>query len=183
VSLSRRGLLRTLLLALGVEHLVPLGPRRRPAVEAAAGAPALAPAELEDLVAFAEVLVEGRAFSPDERRHLVDHVETRARLNTWYVTLYRSAVAYLNQRAGARFSTLDVDARIALLTRHRLASAAIAPDEDPGPLADQVRQLRTRAVPALIGGYYGSPVGWAVVGYDTFPGTCGDLARYTRPEP
>jgi hypothetical protein len=180
VKLTRRGLLGSLLLALGIDHLAPL---RRGAVEAAAAASPLAPHDLEDLVAFAEVLVEGRGLSPDERRHLVDHVETRIRLNAWYQALYRASVAYLNQLAGARLSTLDVDARIALLTRHRLMSSAIAPDEDLGPLAEQVRQLRTRAVPDLIAGYYGSPVGWGVVGYGTFPGTCGDLARYTRPEP
>ena len=37
-----------------------------------------------------------------------------------------------------------------------------------------MRIVRTRAVPDLIGGYYGSPAGWAVVGYQSFPGRCGD---------
>ena len=185
MTVTRRGLLRTLLLALGVDHLVPLGSLRRRAAEAAAGvpAPALSAPDLEDLVAFAEVLVEGRALSPDERRHLVEHVETRIRLNAWYLTLYRTSIASINQVAGGRVSALDLDARTAVLLRHRLTAAAIAPDEDLGPLAEQVRTVRTRAVPDLIAGYYGSPVGWAAVGYDTFPGTCGDLARYTRAEP
>jgi hypothetical protein len=34
----------------------------------------------------------------------------------------------------------------------------------------------------LVGGYYNSPAGWAVVGYAHFPGRCGDLGRYVRPE-
>jgi len=45
-----------------------------------------------------------------------------------------------------------------------------------------MRAIRTRAVPDLIGGYYGSPAGWAVVGYTTFPGRCEDLTRYVRAE-
>ena len=183
MRVTRRGLLRTLLLALGVDHLVPLGSLRRRAVEAAAGAPALSAQDLDDLVAFAEVLVEGRALAPDERRHLVEHIETRIRLNAWYLTLYRTSIACINQVAGGRVSALDLDARTAVLLRHRLMSAAVAPDEGLGPLAEQVRTVRTRAVPDLIAGYYGSPVGWAAVGYDVFPGTCGDLARYTRAEP
>src|SRR2546422_7827598 len=31
------------------------------------------------------------------------------------------------------------------------------------------------ALPIFLAGYYGSPAGWAVVGYATFPGRCGDL--------
>jgi hypothetical protein len=192
VTLTRRGLLRTLLLATGVDQVLPLGPVRRRVLAAAAapavavappGGAALAPADLEDLVAFAEVLVEGRPLSPDERRHLVDHIETRVRLNAWYLTLYRATVGFVNQLAGARFSTLDIAQRVALMTRHRLTSVAVGPDEDLGQFPEQARDVRTRAVPDLIGGYYGSAVGWAVVGYDTFPGTCGDLTRYTRAEP
>jgi hypothetical protein len=37
-------------------------------------------------------------------------------------------------------------------------------------------------VPDLIRGYYESAAGWALVGYSTFPGQCGDLASYTRAE-
>jgi hypothetical protein len=185
VTVTRRGLLRGLLLALGAEHLVAPGALRRRAAEAAAGAPenAVSPHEMDDLVAFAEILLEGRPLSAEERGHLVAHIETRIRLNSWYLTLYRTSVAYVNQVAGTRVSTLDVAERTALLTRHHLLSATIGVDEDPAGLPDPARDLRTRAVPDLIGGYYNSPVGWAVVGYDVFPGTCGDLSRYTRAEP
>ena len=50
-----------------------------------------------------------------------------------------------------------------------------------GPFPDDASLVRTRVVPNLIAGYYASPAGWAVVGYDVFPGRCGDLARYTGP--
>ncbi len=63
-----------------------------------------------------------------------------------------------------------------------LAASGVRPGEDLGRFPDEMRSLRTRAVPDLIGGYYASPAGWAAVGYDTFPGRCGELTRYTRPE-
>ena len=67
------------------------------------------------------------------------------------------------------------------MTRHRLAASDVGPDEELGAFPEQARDVRGRAVPDLIGGDYSSPVGWAVVGYDSFPGKCGDLTRYTGP--
>src|SRR2546421_591140 len=78
-------------------------------------------------------------------------------------------------------ATLAPLERSALVTRFRLGSAATLPDEDLGPFPDDASLVRTRVVPDLIAGYYASPAGWAVVGYDVFPGRCGDLARYTGP--
>ena len=43
-----------------------------------------------------------------------------------------------------------------------------------------VLAIRSRVIPDLIEGYWSSPAGWAAVGYTTFPGLCGSLARYTR---
>ena len=140
--------------------------------------------ELEDLLAFAEVLVEGRPLSPLERGYLLDHIEYRAnRGGGYYLSLYRATVGLLNRLAGAPFSSLDVAQRIVLMTRHRLTSSDVRPRENLGAFPEEVRAVRTRAVPDLIGGYYGSPAGWAVVRYGAFPGRCGDLARYTSPEP
>lgn len=191
MSVTRRGLLHAFLLTLGLDRIVSLGGAGRPAPEAAAQLTQrpsdlestvgpLSPPELEDLVAFAEVLVDGRALSPVERRHLVDHIETRMRLDAGYRALYRTTVDLLNRLADARFSTLDIAQRIALMTRHRLTASGVRPDENPGAFPEAAR-VRTRAVPDLIGGYYGSPAGWAAVGYDAFPGECGDLARYMGP--
>ena len=66
---------------------------------------------------------------------------------------------------------------------HRLASSRVRPDEPPGPYPDETREVLARAVPDLIAGYYNSAAGWAAVGYAVFPGQCGDLDRYTRPQP
>ena len=140
--------------------------------------------ELEDLVAFAGVLVEGRALSAEQRGFLLDHLGDRTRdPSGYYAGLYRTTARLLNRLAGTRFSSLTPDRRLALLSRYRLTSAAVAPGEPLGPYPDAAREVRTRAVPDLIGGYYGSAAGWAAVGYATFPGRCGDLTRYTRPEP
>jgi hypothetical protein len=185
--------LHALLLALGFHPGAQLLGGGRQAAEAAArlagpvdrgfGSATLSRVELEDLVAFAEtLLVEDRVLLPLERRDLVEHVEYRVARDVYYLSLYRTTVSVLERLAGARFATLEGPRRIELVTRHRLASPRVRPDEPLGPHADDTREVRTRAVPDLIAGYYNSPAGWAVVGYDVFPGQCGDLDRYTRPE-
>jgi hypothetical protein len=143
----------------------------------------LSAAQLDDLLAFAGILVEGRTLSADERRVLLDHVAARTgEGGGYYLSLYRTTVALLARLAGAPFSSLDLQARIALIERHRLGSSRVRPGEPQGPSPDEMEEVRARAVPDLIAGYYASPAGWAAVGYTTFPGRCGDLARYTRAE-
>jgi hypothetical protein len=192
VKLTRRNLVLSLVVTLGLDppgFLGSLSGRARDVTARLAQVArkpvpgTLSEPELEDLVAFAEVLVEGRPLSPAERRHLVDHIAARTTQGSgYYPSLYRTTVRFLGRLAGARFSSLDVAQRIALMTRHRFASSALQPGEHLGAFPEDARAVRTRAVPDLISGYYGSPAGWAVVGYDTFPGRCGDPARYTGPE-
>jgi len=191
LKLTRRGLLRSII-ALGADPAQVLGPLPRRArdllarlgAEAGAGpaAAGLSRSELDDLIAFAELLVEGRTLSPVERTHLVLNVEERVARERDYLALYRTTVGLLERLAGRRFSALDAGERIELVTRHRLLSADVRPGEDLGRFPDDMRLVRTRALRDLIADYYASPAGWAVVGYDPFPGKCGDLARYTRPE-
>lgn len=191
LTLSRRGLIRSVILALGIDPARVLGPvprwardlrAGRAAAEAAVAAGGLSTSELDDLVAFAELLVEGRPLSPPERVHLVENIEERVARERDYLALYQTTVSLLNRLAGRRFASLDLPRRIDLIQRHRLNSADVDPDEKLGLFADDVRAVRTRALRDLIADYYGSPAGWAVVGYDTFPGRCGDLERYTRDE-
>jgi hypothetical protein len=142
----------------------------------------LSPAEMEDLVAFGEVLVEGRTLSFTEREFIVEHIEDRTRGSPEYLLLCRTVASTLNRFAGQRFSSLEIRERLELVARHGLASRREQPEVDLGLSSPEIRTLRTRIVPDLIRGYYASPAGWAVVGYESFPGRCGDLARYTRPE-
>ena len=176
--MTRRNLLWRLLLILGASAVRWLAPVSGAAAQAAT----LASAEVDDLVAFAEVLVEGRTLGALERSYLVAHIEDRVARRADSVALYRAALGTLERLAGRRMAALDLRERIDLVTRHRLGIRLVRPDEDLGPLADDVRRLRTRVAPDLVAGYYGSPAGWKTVGYDTFPGQCGDLTRYVRRE-
>lgn len=191
--MTRRSLLQRLPLILGIDlaglmgqlygHAAAVVAQPAPAVlEPSSKTGTLSRAEMEDLVALAEVLVEGRTLAPAERGHLVEHIEDRTRRSPGHLSLYRTTVRTLERLAGRRVASLELRERIELVARHRLAASQVSPGEDLGPFPEEMRTLRTRAVPDLIGGYYGSPAGWAVVGYATFPGRCGDLTRYVRPE-
>jgi len=138
--------------------------------------------EMDDLVALGEALVEDRALAPAERLLLIERIEARTTQNREYVSVCRMAVSTLQRLAGRRFASLEIRERAELIGRHRLTASHVWPGEDLGPFPEEMRALRMRIVKDLIGGYYGSSAGWAVVGYQTFPGRCGDLTRYTRAE-
>jgi hypothetical protein len=148
---------------------------------AAPAPPRLSPADIEDLLAFGEVLVSGGPRLPArDRPPLLEHVEQRLQQGGgYYAELYHQTVDVLTRLGGGRFATLSDVERVSLIMRHRLALAQVQPDES---LTEDVRAVRTRAAPDLIGSYYASEAGWATVGYGVFPGRCGDLTRYTRSE-
>jgi hypothetical protein len=190
---TRRSLIRRALLLLGIDSAGLMGcvagraaeDISRPSgvvVHPATPRGMLSGAEVEDLVAFGEVMVEGRPLDLAERGFLVDHLEYRTRNSPEYLALYRTTAGALDQLAGRRFGDLEIQERTELVGRHRLVTSRGRAGEDPSPLTAETRAALTRAVKDLIGGYYGSPAGWAVVGYDTFPGRCGALTRYTRQE-
>ena len=124
----------------------------------------------------------GGTLAPAERRYLVEYIEDRTKGSPEYLSLYRTAASTLDRLAGRRFVSLELGERLQLIARHGLAGRRAQPGDDLGPLSTEMRTLRARVVPDLIRGYYSSAAGWAVVGYQTFPGRCGDLTRYTRPE-
>jgi hypothetical protein len=138
--------------------------------------------EMENLVAFGEVLVEGRPLSADERRHLIEHVDERTQSAPGYLALYRMTASLLDRLAGTRFAALDLSERTDVMTRHRLTPSEVGTTEYLLPFRRQELRVRALAVPDLIRGYYRSPAGWAVVGYEAFPGRCSNLIRYTLPE-
>ena len=144
----------------------------------AESAAALSVADRDDLVAFTGVLVAGSELSDTERDQVREHLQEQQRTGAGYqLEVYRTTARVLARLGGARFATLDLPARVALVRRHDLGRSV----ERPGDSAE-TRAIRARAVPDLIGAYYGSAAGWAVVGYEAFPGRCGALERYTRPE-
>jgi hypothetical protein len=113
------------------------------------------------------------------RAHLVE----RAARAPGYLPWYRGGARYLDGLGGAAFASLPPDVRAALL-------AAKVPLERTERLATWQLVFRGEAValarlvaPDLIGAYYASAPGWRVLGYASVPGQCGDLERYTVPEP
>jgi len=142
----------------------------------------LSSAELETVLAYAEVLVESRALSSEERGHLVEHLEESLRQSTDKLALYRTTVRVLDRLAGVRFAGLAFRERAALIARHRLDRRPDNADDVSGPMGRDTFAVRMRVLPELIEGYWASPAGWNAIGYATFPGRCGDLERYTRPE-
>ncbi len=139
-------------------------------------------AEMETLVAFGEVVVEGRTLEPAERRSLIEYLEDRTGRSPGDLAVYQTTATTLDRLAAQPFVRLDVRERAALIARHRLGDWQGSSGEAPDSIPTEIRSIRAHVVPNLIHAYYASPAGWAIVGYETFPGRCGDLTRYTRPE-
>jgi hypothetical protein len=162
-----------------VARLVP-GVGGWPAAGRAAEPSSLAPTELDTLLAFGEVVVDEPARGAAARALLAEAIEDALRRDPARVASYRAAARLLERLAGRALADLDAADRRALLARHRLDARRIGDDES---VTDDARFVRAGLLPELIGAYWRSAAGWAVVGYATFPGRCGDLVRYTRPGP
>lgn len=160
-------------------HLVSL--RFRPRLDTTAPG-VLSEREMRTIVAFTAVLVEGRELAPQEAGYVVEHVTDRAGQTPGYLALYRKTAGLLDRLASVPFEFLPLEQRADLMERHRLTDSDVRIREYLRPWDREALAVRALAVPDLVGGYYLSPAGWAVVGYETFPSRCGDLARYTRAE-
>jgi len=102
--MTRRGLIHRLLLIFTVQSIVPWRRAGRQGLEAAQLTPrpaeppteSLSELELDDLVAFGEVVVGPGSLSPLERGYLVDHIGYQARrASGYYLSAYRTTVSLL----------------------------------------------------------------------------------------
>jgi hypothetical protein len=155
----------------------------RPRLDSSSLTGTLSDGERENIVAFGEILAVGKRLSAIERLHFIEQVDDQTRTTPGYLTLYRMTANLLDRLAQSNFSTLDIHDRTELLVRHHFTSYEVSTRECLLAFRRQELAIRVLAVPGLIAGYYRSAAGWAVVGYETFPGRCGDLIRYTRAEP
>jgi hypothetical protein len=146
-----------------------------------AGQPTLSAGEIESLLALGEVVAQGRVLLPAERAHLADEIGESTRVMPDRLSRYRMAAGFLDRLAPVSFARLPFYERAELVGRH--LDGRDVPDDGLLPFAAEAREVRAKVVPDLIDAYWRSPAGWAAVGYVTFPGRCGDLARYTRPDP
>lgn len=165
-----------------LRHLVDwLGsPSKSSPSDAVASAAKLTAADIDTLLALAEVAARGRAFSLDERRAVSDEIGYWARQSADQRDYYHIAVRLLDRLARRPFARLRLDDRIQLVDRYRLNVRAVPPAEDPVSAGRDARIVRERVVPNLIEAYWGSAAGWVALQYMTFPGRCGDLVQYTR---
>ena len=138
--------------------------------------------EMETIVAFTAVLVEGRELDAQEASYVIEHVTDKAGKTPGSLALYRKTAGLLDRLAGAPFSSLSLERRIGLMTQHRFTEYDVKIREYLLPFGRETLMVRALAVPDLVGGYYFSPAGWAAVGYRAFPGRCGELTRYTSAE-
>ena len=138
--------------------------------------------EMESLISLAEVLVDEKDLTQDERDCVHAHVGDRTQNDPGYLTLYRLTVARFDGLAASPFSVRSRGERRYLAEQSGLLNRRINNREWLYPFGKEDRMIRAIALPDLIEGYYRSAAGWAVVGYSVFPGRCGDLKRYTRAE-
>ncbi|HUO64044.1 MAG TPA: hypothetical protein VMT97_10095 [Terriglobales bacterium] len=142
----------------------------------------LSTSEMQTLVAFAAVLVEGRELDAQEASYMVEHITDKAGKTPGYLALYRKTADLLDRLAGAPFSSLSLEQRTGLMKQHGFTDYDVRIRECLLPWGREALAVRALAVPDLIGGYYFSPAGWAAVGYRAFPSRCGELTRYTSAE-
>lgn len=149
--------------------------------------------ELNCIGALAETLVpedETSGAGPSWVREFVDGRTSRV---PGWLPEYRAAADLLDRyarelRPGVRrFADLAAGEREVVLQRHfdtdslgdrvwfRLESAS-----EEGVLKERCRQL---VMKDLLVNFYGSPGGWAVIGYTNYPGVPGDPREYTAQPP
>jgi hypothetical protein len=155
--------------------------RFRPRLDPLSPTGTLSESAMDHVIAFGEALIGERPFSETEKGYLSRHIDHRTKNTPGFFSVYRTTANLLqNIVSSGEFTELPVLERVKLLKRHDLLSYDVQAREYLSPFHREELITRTLAVPDLIGGYYASPTGWAVVRYETFPGRCGDLSRYKR---
>jgi hypothetical protein len=136
--------------------------------------------EMDAVLAYAEVLVSDTVLSGAARAGLEDYVTDRSEHEPGYCALYRLAVDVLDEAAGGDFAARPPDERRRAVHRRHLDQYDVRARHWFWPGDRRSLTVRALAARDLMTGYFLSPPGWALVGYDAFPGRCRDLSDYTR---
>lgn len=138
--------------------------------------------EKETIIAYAEVLVKEKGLTIEERKYITEHIDYRTQNTPGYLSLYRSTASLLNRLTKSNFPALDLNERVTAVISNHLISHHVKGWEYLNPFQRQELTIRVYVVPDIIKGFYSSPAGWAVVGYEKFPGICSNLFLYTQSE-
>lgn len=136
--------------------------------------------EMDAVLAYAEVLVSDTPLSGAARDELEHHVSDRSEHEPGYRALYRLTVDVLDEAAGGDFAARPPDERRRAVHGRHLHRYDVRARHWLWPLDRRSLTVRALAGRDLVAGYFLSPSGWALVGYDAFPGRCRDLSDYTR---
>ncbi len=138
--------------------------------------------EIDTLIALSEVLVDDKDLSDDEKNCIRSHVQIRTENDPGYLDLFQLTSAEVGRLGGGEFRLRSREDRSRLLQNAGFLKYPVKNRESLFPFGRARVRIRMLAIPDLIAGYYRSAAGWATVGYRVFPGQCGELKRYTRPE-
>jgi Gluconate 2-dehydrogenase subunit 3 len=146
--------------------------------------------EFRNIAAFGEVLIPADDTPGVDEAWVRDYVDRQTTARAGWLEEYRSAASLLDRlasEAGQRepFSTLPFSVRDSIVRQSFPGN---------GTFAQWVFQLSICTTPGrqkmrawtlvardLIDGFYGSPGGWAVIGYTNYPGTAAQDPRgYTQ---
>lgn len=147
--------------------------------------------EMRDIAALGETLVAPESMPPVN--FFIDYVNAVTQNQPGFLKEYQHAAALLNtasadflgKDARLHFAALSLPQRDkvlrALLWQYS-GSDLIVPKVEKIVASQHVLALRKYVMSPLIRHYYRSPYGWAIVGYESFPGRPPlDPRAYTRP--
>jgi hypothetical protein len=200
-SLARRRFLRSLLLApvvgtLAVWRFDPVGLTsriRKPFQPRLRNSPrgSLRDDEFRNIAAFGEVLIPVDDTPGADEAWVRDYVDRQTTARAGWLEEYRSAANLLDRlasEAGQKepFSTLPFPVRDRIVSQNFPGNGTLAQWTFDLSICTAAGRQKMRAwtlvARDLIDGFYGSPGGWAVIGYTNYPGTAAQDPRgYTQP--
>jgi hypothetical protein len=163
---------RTLWLTLE-RHLAPRIDRSSPPGRLSGG-------EMDTVLAYADVLLSDAGLSPSGRADLEEYVRDRCEHEPGYRATYQLVVSVLDEAASGPFVARSPAERRRIVRRRDLHRYDVRARDWLWSFDRRGLAVRALAARDLVTGYFLSPAGWAVVGYEAFPGRCRDLTDYTR---
>ena len=143
--------------------------------------------EMQTIIALAETLFPSDIKTPDF--FVKQYVNTQTKNKKGYLKAYRESIALLNIEAKNLFGENKIFYGLALLDRNKVLDNLLGFYKKNNYkertrerlekifVSERVRVLRSFVIKPLLKAFYESPYGWAVVGYDSFPGHPGQNAK------